>query len=98
MLLEISYKSRANASEANDKRVMQLFGKWKPPAGLEVKAHYLRADGSGFLIVEADSAAPLLEANAVYSTWLEYEVTPIVDISEAVPAIDRAYNWRDKVR
>jgi uncharacterized protein DUF3303 len=98
MLFQVSYKVKASGNEAQDKRIMQVFAKWKPPAGLEIKAHYGRSDGGGFLIVEANSVPPLIEANAVYSTWLDYEVTPIVEIGEAVPALDRAYAWRDTVR
>jgi Protein of unknown function (DUF3303) len=98
MLFQVSYKAKALGSEAMDKRVMQVFGKWRPPAGMEVKAHYARPDGSGFLIVEANSVAPLVESNTVYMTWMDVEVTPIVDVSEAVPAIERALAFRDTVR
>jgi hypothetical protein len=52
----------------------------------------------GFLVIEANSVAPLIEGIAPYATYLEYEVTPIADVSEAVPALDRAFAWRDTVR
>ncbi len=98
MLFQVSYKTRPTGREADDKRIMQVFSKWKPPAGVEIKCHYARPDGAGFLVVEANSVTPLIEANAPYGTYLEYEVTPIVDISEALPALDRAFAWRDTVR
>lgn len=98
MLFEISYKVRTGGNESSDKRIMQIFSKWKPPAGMVVKAHYARTMASGFIIAEADSVAPIIEANAVYAIWLDYEVTPIIDIADAVPALERAYAWRESIR
>jgi len=98
MLFQISYKARSGATEADAKRIMQVFSQWKPPAGVEIKCHYARPDGAGFLVVEANSVVPLVESNAPFGVWFEYDVTPIVEISEAVPALNRAFAWRDTVR
>ncbi len=69
MLFEITYKVRTGGNESQDKRIMQIFSKWKPPAGMVVKALYARTTASGFIIAEADSVAPIIEANAVYATF-----------------------------
>jgi hypothetical protein len=98
MLFQVSYKGKPSGKEADDKRVLQVFSKWTPPAGIEIKCHYIRPDGGGFLVIEANSVTPLIEAIAPYATYLEYEVTPIADAGEAVPALGRAYAWRDTVR
>jgi hypothetical protein len=98
MLFQISYKGKASGSEAADKRIMQVFSKWRAPAGMEIKGHYARSDNGGFLIVDANSVLPLIESIAVYAVWLDYEVTPIIEISEAIPALERAFAWRDTVR
>lgn len=98
MLFQISYKARSGSTEADSKRIMQVFSQWKPPAGMEIKCHYARPDGGGFLVVDVNSVAPLVEAIAPYGIWLEYDVTPIVEITEAVPALNKAFAWRDSVR
>ena len=64
MLFAVSYTAR-DSTEEKEKRSLNLFTNWKPPAGYEFKAHYSLADGSGGLaIVEASSPAALLEAHA----------------------------------
>ncbi len=98
MLFQVSYKGKPGSKEADDKRIMQVFSKWAPPAGMEIKCHYVRPDLGGFLVIEANSASPLIEGIAPFATYLEYEVTPIADVSEGVLALDRAYAWRDTVR
>jgi Domain of unknown function (DUF3303) len=98
MLLLISYRERARASEDDEKRILKLFANWKPPAGAEVKAHYARGDGGGFLIMEANSGAAMMEANAPWLMFFTFEVVPIVDITEAVPILNRAGAWRESVR
>jgi hypothetical protein len=98
MLFLVEYQARPNNAEDWQKRSLQVFSKWKPPAGSEITAHYACADGRGFAIVQAESAAPLLETVATYSIWFDYKVTPIVEIREAVSTFQRAISWRDSVR
>jgi hypothetical protein len=98
MLFLVEYKSKPNMSEESQKRILQVFAKWRPPAGSEMTAHYACADGRGFGIVEANSAGALLEAVATYEVWLDYKVTPIVPIGDAVPIFQRVIGWRDSLR
>jgi hypothetical protein len=98
MLFLIPYKGKPGRSEAEDKRVIDLFVKWKPPAGFTIKSHYGRADGGGFLIVDAESAIAIYESNATWGAFLDFEVVPIVEIAEAVPVLQRVIAWRDSVR
>jgi Domain of unknown function (DUF3303) len=98
MLFLVSYRERSRWSEDDDKRTLKLFAGWKPPAGLQVKSHYGRGDGGGFLIVEAESAAAMMESNAPWIAFFEFEVVPIVEIAEAVPILNKVYAWRDSVR
>jgi hypothetical protein len=51
----------------------------------------------GLLIVESDSTAILLAASAPYSDVLDIEFIPLIDISEAVPILQSALNWRESV-
>ena len=98
MLFHLSYRPRPNLDEAGAKRALELFLKWKPPAGSEIKAHYARPDGGGFAVVEANSLAPLIEATAVWEVFFDQEVVPVMDMAEAVPAIQRGIAWRSSGR
>jgi len=98
MLFLISYKERSRWNEDDDKRVLKLFTNWKPPGGMEVKSHYARSDGGGFLIAEVNSAAAVMEANAPWIAFFDFQVVPIVEITEAVPMLQRTNAWRDSVR
>ena len=55
MLFQVSYTTRANGTaqenQESAKRTLALFSKWSPPAGMEVKSFYARADGKGGTVV-----------------------------------------------
>jgi len=85
--------------EETSKRVQQIYGKWKPPAGMEIKAFYSFADGNGGIVIsEATTAAQILEAISPFTPYLDYKVVPIVEIGEAVSIGQRVNAWRDSVR
>lgn len=85
--------------DVNDSRTgLSRFVNWAPPAGFEFKAHYTRADDKGgFAIVETGTVALLLEATASFSDVMDFTVTPVMDIQEAVPIMQKAYEWADDV-
>jgi hypothetical protein len=86
-------------TEDKQKRSLKLFTNWKPPAGYEFKAHYALGDGTGGIaIVEAGSAAAVLEAHAPRGPFFEFKTVPVVDISEAVPIFQKTNAWRDSVK
>lgn len=97
MLLATTYRLK-NDTEDGQKRLLQVFGNWTPPAGFEFKAHYARADGNGGIaIVEADTAAALYEATAPFTPWLDFDVVPVVEIDQSVEIDIRVYGWRDSL-
>ena len=99
MLFAVTYVVRPGGTDESERRTLQVFGGWTPPQGYQFQAHYTRADGrGGIAIVENDSAAALLEAAAPFATYLEFEVVPIVDITEGVAVLQRVQSWRDAVR
>ena len=98
MLFGVLYTAR-NVTEENDKRSLNLFTNWKPPAGYEFKAHYAFADGTGGMaVVEANSATALLEAHSPYAAFFDFRTVPIVEIEKAVPIFQRVNAWRDSVK
>jgi hypothetical protein len=98
MLFAVLYTAR-NVTEEKDKRSLNLFTNWKPPAGYEFKAHYALADGTGGLaIAEANSPEALLEAHAPWGPFFEFRTVPLVEIDKAVPIFQRINAWRDSVK
>jgi Protein of unknown function (DUF3303) len=84
-------------SEDAQKRSIALFTNWKPP--FEFKAHYARSDGNGGVaILEAADPSSVLEGIAPWTPFFEFEISPAVDIQDAVPIFMRANAWRDSVR
>ena len=97
MLFVVNYIQKHDTEET-ERRNQDVFKNWTPPAGLEFKAHYAFADGlGGTAIVETNSAATLYEAILPFHVFSEFDVHPVIDISEAVPIGDRVMNWRDSV-
>jgi hypothetical protein len=97
MLIGGTYTTRID-SEASSKRNLQLFANWTTPAGFEFKAHWARADGKGgMFIAEAATAEALLEATAPWSTRLDFDIAPIVEITSAVPLFMKVQAWMDTV-
>ena len=96
MLFGVLYSPRGNTTEETQKRGLQLFAQWSPP--FEFKANYSRGDGKGGIaIIESDSVEAIIEGISPWVPFFDFEVTPIMDIQAAVPALQRAYGWRDSV-
>ncbi len=94
MLLLITFKARDSYTEAVGKRGLELFARWEQPEGFRILHHYLRADGGGIAIVEAESAAAVLEFTMSFDFEHTYEVTPVVEASEAVAVFKKIEEWR----
>lgn len=102
MLFQINYYTRAGGSasenEASGKRALALFGKWSPPTGMEIKSFHARADGrGGTLVVEAKDAAVLAEGPAKFSAINDFEIVPILDITDAISIYSEATAWADSI-
>jgi hypothetical protein len=102
MLFQVTYTARSGGSakenEESGKRGLALFSKWSPPAGMEIKSFYSRVDGQGgTLIVETDDAKVLLEGPAKFGGLNEFEIVPVLDITEATPIYSEAEEWLDSI-
>jgi hypothetical protein len=97
MLVAILYTPR-DTSEEKEKRSLNMFTNWKPPAGYEFKAHYALVDGGGIAIAEVNSPAVLLEAHAPWGPYFEFRTVPVVEIDKAVAIFQRVNSWRDSVK
>ena len=98
MLFAVIYTGKA-VSEESQKRSLNLFTQWKPPAGYEFKSHYSLSDGSGGVgIAEVSSAAAMLEALAPWTPFFDFKTVPVVEINDAVPIFVKTNSWRDSIK
>ena len=87
-----------DGTEDSEKRGLNLFKNWVPPAGFKFKSHHAFADRSGGVaIVNVDSPETLMEALTPFQAYNDFTVRPIVDIEAAVPIFDKAIAFRDSV-
>lgn len=84
MLFMCAGKSRPGLSAEDRQKVLKLFGSWQPPAGMEIKGHYVSANGGDYVIVETAAVETLIEATAMWAPFVEYEVTPIVAVQDGI--------------
>jgi hypothetical protein len=97
MLFAVIYTVRADTEE-QQARSLDLFRNCAPPPGLEVKAHYVAPSLKGIIICEAASADLLFQQITPFTPFFDHEFLPVADVAEAIPLVERAYNWRDTVR
>lgn len=79
------------------RRAAARFTKWAPPEGYNITAHYFSPDGRGFAIVEADSVITLVAATAAFDDVIDFEVTPVAPIEEAMPVTIEGFAWVDSL-
>lgn len=97
MLFHVSWEF-IDTSEESERRSLNVFSKWAPPAETTFQAFYGFVDGSGgFALVETDSAAALSRAVAPFSPWLSFTVRPVLPIEEAAQIGGEAVAFRDSV-
>jgi hypothetical protein len=97
MLFGMVYNFR-NPTEQVDRRALNLFTNWTPPQGFEIKTHYEFSDGSGGMAtVEVASPEAMYEAAAPYRSLIEFKLVPIVEVSVAIPILQKGHAWGDSI-
>lgn len=97
MQMLVTWKPCAGSTPAQREAGLEIFSRWQPPAGIEIKAMYARADdGGGFAIVEVDSAETAYAATAPWAgSYNDYDMVPIVDMGTAVELSNAAIAFRN---
>lgn len=86
-----------DTSEDGERRSLEVFSQWQPPAGADFQGFYGFADNSGGVaIIEADSAATLARTTAPWVPWLRFTMTPI-PIEQSTQIAGEAIGFRDSV-
>ncbi len=96
MLFCVSWNPRAGQAGPESEAALEMFTRWTPPAGMDIKAMYARVDGGGFCVCEVSSAEVVFSATAPWAgVYLDYEVVPIVEIDKAVGLLQEAIAFRN---
>jgi hypothetical protein len=98
----VSWTARAGGSakdnEAAVKRSLDVFGKWSPPADSTFHQFVARLDGTGgYAIVETDNPASVAEGPAKFGPYFEFDVVPVIDITEGVPIVNEGIEFRASI-
>jgi hypothetical protein len=97
MLFHVMFQF-TDQSEEGEKRSLDVFAGWQPPAGAQFQGFYGFVDNSGGVaIVEVDSAATLARLTAPWTPWMTFTVTPIIPVEEATAIGAEAVAFRESV-
>ncbi len=98
----VSWKNRlggtAQQNHDDAKTLLDAFAKWQPPADQTFLQFVARIDGQGgYAVVETDNPTSLADAPAKFSTWLEFEVAPVLDIADNVAVTAAGAEFRESI-
>ena len=100
MKFVLTYVARDGGSAAEReeaaKRGMQMLSKFTP--SVEMREWVDRVDGEGgFAVFEADDSTTLLRDVTIWAPFFKFELFPVVDLGDAVPAQQEAIDFRDSI-
>jgi hypothetical protein len=96
MLFHVTQKPRAGYTHDDQKKALEMWARWEPPKGFEVKSFFLAPDGRGFLVVDAETAEALYEAPAPWTVvYLDYDITPVVEVETGVELQQKGMAFRE---
>jgi hypothetical protein len=97
MLFMCRGQAKPGLSIEDRQKVVQLFGAFTPPAGVQIQAHWVDTNGGDYVVIETSSAEALLEATAIWAPFIDYTVTPIMPATAAVERIQSAEQVRQQI-
>ncbi len=93
-------RSGGTAQQNHDdgKKLLDTFAKWQIPADQNFLQFLARTDGQGgYAVVETDNPASLADAPAKFSTWLEFDIDPVIDIMDNVAVTAAGAEFRESI-
>ena len=88
----------AQQNHEDQKKELDAFAKWQPPSDVTFLQFVLKVDGQGgAAVVETENPATLLNICSTFVAWNAAEVIPVVDVTDAVPLVQAAVEFRESV-
>ncbi len=79
----ISWISKPNVGEAEAARSLEVFSKWTPSDAVTFEQFLGRVDArGGYCVVSTDDINAVVRDMAIFGTWFDMEVTPVVEIAD----------------
>ena len=95
MLFYCGWRARAGQGPKEAEAALEVFSRWEPTEGMEIKGMWARPDGGGFCLCEVTSAEVVFEATAPWSeAFLDYDIAPLVEIEKAVEILNKGIALR----
>ena len=99
----VAWKLRPGGSaaenEASAARLLEVISKWTLASGTTVHQWVLRVDGQGgFAVQDSDDMASLTLSLAKLTPYIEIEVIPVLDYSEALALVTEAVEFRNSIK
>ncbi len=75
------------------------FSHWSPSEGFEIKGGWTSASNDGgYLLLEVADAAALLQFSAQFKDLNgELDLMPVVELTDGIGIVQKAYEWVDSV-
>jgi hypothetical protein len=91
----VSWETRANASEEDQARSLEVFGKWSPAEGTNFVQFLGRVDGrGGFAVVETDDVTLIARDMAVFGAFFDMSVYPVLEVQQTAQIVGDAIRFR----
>jgi hypothetical protein len=94
----VSWISKAGVGEADAERSLAVFAKWSPLPAASFSEFVGRLDGrGGFAVVETDDPTAILRDASIFGAWFDFDVCPVVEITEIARVGSEAVAFRKSV-
>lgn len=94
----VAWETRANATEEQQARGLQVFSQWSPSEQANFREFLGRIDGrGGFAVVETDDPTIVAKDMALFAPFFEFSVYPVLEIAETAQISGEAVAQRQSI-
>jgi len=84
--------------ENAQRRILDVFGQWKPPANFKIESFVIRVgDWGGYMLMECDDPLAVHKFCSMLPAF-EFQARPVVPVEDAVRVELEVMAWRDGLK
>ena len=81
--------------ENAQKRILEVFRPWTPPAGFKIETFHIRVgDWGGYMLVDSDDPVAVHKACSTFPAF-EFQVRAVIPAEDAIRVELEAIAWRE---
>ena len=85
-------------TEEGEARSLQVFSKWVPSDSVTFEQFLGRVDAQGgYAVVSTDDPAAISRDMAIFGTWFEMSVVPVLEIAESTAQATDAVEFKASI-